>query len=136
MEDFKFVGTAGIEAVNRTVGSYPWEFREMSQIPYYPVVNYPNGYLVTAGSACLSLATTSCGITYNSAIDIIRLDLNPRVIDTDHYMAMPWKDNIFAVFMTPQIDYHHLSVSDQLVSNLSLPWQKTIKQILLNPHQI
>ena len=129
MEELKFIGTINEELARKVVTSSPWGFKEMVDIPY-PVVGTPNGYLLTVGSACLSLATSAHGTAYYGAIDVIRWDFSKRAVDVDHYITPLVNNTAYGVFLTPPTDYHHLKATDQLVSNLSWSWQKMVTGIL------
>jgi len=131
MSKIKFIETIGEESVLKTEWSQPWQFKQFSNIPF-EVVNEPQGHLLTVGSASISLPTNSYGLTHHAAIDVVRLDNSGTwPVDVDHYIATKsGGSKIYSVYITPPTEYHHLKLSDNLVSNLSWSWRKVIRDIL------
>ena len=129
MNELKFIGTTGQEYVNQTFGTLSWQFKEFPFIPL-PPVNYPNGWFLTTVSGCASVGTVSYGLHYNAAMDLFRCDPSTGLVDVDHYIAGSLSNASWGIFKTPPTNYHHLKTTDPLFSNLSRPWQYTIRQIL------
>lgn len=76
--------------------------------PTIPLIPQFGGYILTHGSACLSLATTSAGLTYNGDWYVFRNDRG--ILDNDRYIVSASTSGLFVYKLKPQlIPYHHVT---------------------------
>lgn len=136
MEKTKFIGFIPEQDILKTLGSIPWEAINPPLIPY-SAVNYPEGYLLTLGSGCASLATCSAeGISYISGIHIFRRDFKyPNAVDLDHYIATSPSEKGCAVYKSPPDIHHHLTLDDTIFNEVPRPWNFILREILQGRQQ-
>jgi len=122
----KFIGFAQSDDIFQLVRNNPWEPITLSSIPYLPVTA-PTRYMITAGSANLSLATISpSGINYISGIHIFRRKLNQDgKIDVDWYFSGLPSSYGCPIYkeMPPE---HHLKPTDALINSLDQEWKNKL----------
>lgn len=126
----KFIGFAQSNNIFQLVRTNPWEPLTISSIPYSPVTT-PQGYMITAGSANLSLATNSpSGIPYISGIHIFRKELNLiGKIDVDWYFSGLPSSYSYPIYKETPLA-HHLKPTDTILNSLNHEWQERITKEL------
>lgn len=126
----KQIGTVSLTENNNFSTSIPWECVTKNNLPY-SILSLPDGFMFACGSACLSLATTSIqGYTYVQNTHVFRKD--GTGVDVDRYLGSITPTDTIAVLKLPndQIPFHHLKLTDSIISNLPLDKRKQICNIL------
>lgn len=122
----KFIGFAQSDDIFQLMRTSPWESVTLPSIPYSSVTA-PLGYMITAGSANLSLATISpSGIHYISGILIFRRELNlDGKIDVDWYFSGLPSSYGYPIYKETPPE-HHLKPTDAVINSLDQEWKNKI----------
>lgn len=100
--ELKVIGTVSSEELSNISTDTPWQPVVTQKIPF-SVINQPNGYLRTFGSACGSLATTSLeGWRYTADIYVAREKPGKSIIATDRYLGSTTPDGCYAILLVPK----------------------------------
>lgn len=126
----KTIGTVSTQELDN-IGSYvPWEELVRKDIPF-SAIRTPDGYLLTRGSACSSLATTSVlGWKYNVDFYVWRRD--GVEIDRDRYLGSITANHTLAVLLVSKqlTPYHHIKLNDPPLISLPTIHQQKIENLL------
>lgn len=126
----KTIGTVSTQELGNISSHISWEELVRKDIPF-SAIGTPDGYLLTQGSACSSLATTSAlGWKYNADFYVWRRD--GTGIDRDRYLGSVTPENTLAVLLVSKqlTPYHHLRLDDPPLISLPTIYQKSIKELL------
>ena len=127
----KNIGTVSTQELENISSPMPWEELFKEDIPF-SAIGTPNGYLLTQGSACDSLSTTSThGWKYNADFYVYRRDGNG--IDRDRYLGSVTPENSVAVLLVPKqfTPYHHLKLNDPPLIGLPVNYRENVENVLL-----